>query len=472
MLKIQKLIFAHVFYLFSLFKGCDDVLCMNCDPLNFSKCYRCSPEVPHLIYDNINFGCKCAPGFFRSGDICEECNPRCAECTGPSNEECLPFRCGKDSYTIDIANTTCLYNCLTKEDNYYFDKTTQNCKECKYPCKSCFGGTIYSCYKCVQGLVLINKICEDHCQDHFYIDDGTCLPCDKSCKSCSIRSNNCIECEEGYYHKSPYCVLSCGKGMIPLNGTCENCPEGCIECHLNLSQQKICTKCEQYQYLFNNTCGYSCPQNMYPDKIFNDCRNCSQECTKCYGPTPYECNACNETLGYKMIAEFACGFPACSSGTFYNKTTLNCESIFYDTIYMEKDCNFECKECDNKITCLSCIKPYFTLNPISKICYDKCYTKPGFYRDNTTTECKEICGDGKNYGMYACDDGNIENGDGCDKNCQIEEYYECKGGNRTDPDICIYKKQPVIISFKYYGNRTAIMIFDTKLIILGIFSEK
>lgn len=33
--------------------------------------------------------------------------------------------------------------------------------------------------------------------------------------------------------------------------------------------------------------------------------------------------------------------------------------------------------------------------------------------------CVEVCGDGKNFGMLQCDDGNQVDGDGCSKTCQI-----------------------------------------------------
>lgn len=33
---------------------------------------------------------------------------------------------------------------------------------------------------------------------------------------------------------------------------------------------------------------------------------------------------------------------------------------------------------------------------------------------NSKDTCQEICGDGKNYGQYGCDDGNTNNYDGCD----------------------------------------------------------
>ena len=43
--------------------------------------------------------------------------------------------------------------------------------------------------------------------------------------------------------------------------------------------------------------------------------------------------------------------------------------------------------------------------------------------------CFEICGDGKNFGKYECDDGNQVNGDGCSASCQIEEGFGCQGGD-------------------------------------------
>ena len=40
-------------------------------------------------------------------------------------------------------------------------------------------------------------------------------------------------------------------------------------------------------------------------------------------------------------------------------------------------------------------------------------------------ECTEVCGDGVNLGgQLECDDGNTDNGDGCDENCMVESGYE------------------------------------------------
>jgi cysteine-rich repeat protein len=38
----------------------------------------------------------------------------------------------------------------------------------------------------------------------------------------------------------------------------------------------------------------------------------------------------------------------------------------------------------------------------------------------TNSACIEKCGDGKNYGLRSCDDGNLKNGDGCNNNILVK----------------------------------------------------
>ena len=52
--------------------------------------------------------------------------------------------------------------------------------------------------------------------------------------------------------------------------------------------------------------------------------------------------------------------------------------------------------------------------------------------------CVEICGDGFNFGMVQCDDGNLLNGDGCNSKCLIEPGWNCSGGSKLMPDTCVY----------------------------------
>lgn len=46
--------------------------------------------------------------------------------------------------------------------------------------------------------------------------------------------------------------------------------------------------------------------------------------------------------------------------------------------------------------------------------------------------CLPICGDGLVRGDEACDDGNVETGDGCAEYCAVETAHRCDG----EPSSC------------------------------------
>lgn len=61
----------------------------------------------------------------------------------------------------------------------------------------------------------------------------------------------------------------------------------------------------------------------------------------------------------------------------------------------------------------------------------------GFFMNYEKIRCDEICGDGIVFNL-ACDDGNLNNGDGCSFICTIEKDYSCMNGTETTPSICSY----------------------------------
>jgi cysteine-rich repeat protein len=107
-----------------------------------------------------------------------------------------------------------------------------------------------------------------------------------------------------------------------------------------------------------------------------------------------------------------------------------------------------CTSCDTALT--------FTLNATSNLCdcalgnyinsYKKCSVcvmigcadctaedvcrqcSPGYALNGAI--CDEVCGDGMLF-VLPCDDGNLLDGDGCSKTCQIEQDYDCVGGSAT-----------------------------------------
>ncbi len=91
------------------------------------------------------------------------------------------------------------------------------------------------------------------------------------------------------------------------------------------------------------------------------------------------------------------------------------------------------------------------------------------YRINLISKQKEPCGLNKNYGFKQCDDGNINNGDGCSATCNIEPGYTCFGGDSTQPDTCV-RSAPAgtanpQMKFEQYSMGKILIYFDQPMII-------
>jgi len=60
--------------------------------------------------------------------------------------------------------------------------------------------------------------------------------------------------------------------------------------------------------------------------------------------------------------------------------------------------------------------------------------------------CYEICGDGFNMYQYECDDGNLNNYDGCNDQCEVENGWQCAGGTPATKDTCWRLVRPYVVS--------------------------
>jgi cysteine-rich repeat protein len=56
--------------------------------------------------------------------------------------------------------------------------------------------------------------------------------------------------------------------------------------------------------------------------------------------------------------------------------------------------------------------------------------------DTTADVCVEICGDGQNMGVDECDDSNLVDSDGCSSGCNVEDGWYCFGGDHDSKDYC------------------------------------
>jgi proprotein convertase subtilisin/kexin type 5 len=97
------------------------------------------------------------------------------------------------------------------------------------------------------------------------------------------------------------------------------------------------------------------------------------------------------------------------------------------------NCKPECRTCSGKTTCDTCIIGY-SLAPGGR--------------------CLIKCGDKNREDNEECDDGNIEDGDGCSSDCKVEPGFVCMPLDTTTlgPDLCFCDAQPQSASWtEFWG---------------------
>eukprot|EP00347_Sterkiella_histriomuscorum_P004248 403361179 len=217
------------------------------------------------------------------------------------------------------------------------------------------------------------------------------------------------------------------------------CPED------NLTACSECADPSNYYILKNQTCITGCPNNLtqFYDTQFQDCLKCHAYCLGCTGPTNAECINCKSPyLRFGSV----CGSADCPTNAFFDYNIFECVT-----------CESPCETCiGNPYNCITCIEGYaFDNDGLCTRCSDligffepwyKKYTVPG------GGVCTEICGDGLDFQNYPCDDGNLNRGDGCDQNCNIERDHSCEGGNIMKPDFCFDNKGPAFSIDKISGK--------------------
>ena len=68
----------------------------------------------------------------------------------------------------------------------------------------------------------------------------------------------------------------------------------------------------------------------------------------------------------------------------------------------------------------------------------QCSCRKGYESVNGT--CAEVCGDGLKMDSLSkyCDDGNLEDNDGCSSACLTEKFYRCVNGSDSSSSVCVY----------------------------------
>ncbi|CAI2384187.1 unnamed protein product [Moneuplotes crassus] len=245
------------------------------------------------------------------------------------------------------------------------------------------------------------------------------------CQSCGIfgyqndAKDSCIPCSRGFRHvpSNPNaCTEYCGDG-IQTSG--EVCDDG------NAINGDGCSgDCKAIEY--NHICVYdssaakdqctSCGIFAYPNTEKDNCISCSSG----FRHLPSRPDTCTEYCsdGIQTSNEMCddgntIDGDGCSSDCKTIETNHIC---VYDSILSKDVCS----------ACLQTEVPNSDKN-------ECVFCKTGYkYKEGTQNKCVNICGDGLIVTGESCDDANTLSSDGCNNQCQIEEYYNCTG----EPSVC------------------------------------
>ncbi|KAE8304374.1 VSP [Giardia duodenalis] len=288
----------------------DNVHCDRCVPSDDTKCERCNegftvsddktvcnqspaqcntpncktcdnPKTDNEICTKCNDGdyltptnqcvpdCTAISGYYGDTDKkCKACNPECAECVGPANNQCTACPVGK---MLQYTDTNTPVNGGTCMDQCSVSSTNDGCAECGAQ----IGGTAY-CSKCknTQQAPL----------------NGNCAASSRVAFCATITSGACTKCNEGYFLKDGGCyqtdrqpgkqVCSNAQGG---NGKCQTCANGlaasdgnCAECHstcATCSTADAADKCK--------TCATGYYKENGDDTTAGLCKKCSEKISGC-----------------------------------------------------------------------------------------------------------------------------------------------------------------------------------------------
>ena len=128
-------------------------------------------------------------------------------------------------------------------------------------------------------------------------------------------------------------------------------------------------------------------------------------------------------------------------------------------------CPANCATCNGSATgyCLSCNLGY-RLNVDTHQCDACSYADDPvdpFTKENAGI-CYEDCGKGSNWNHIQCDDGNLSDGDGCNKECEVEDDFMC--WRAAGGDIC-WREWPEFLALNASNFENLLIEFTTDVII-------
>ncbi|KAL4480175.1 hypothetical protein ABPG74_020691 [Tetrahymena malaccensis] len=254
--------------------------------------------------------------------------------------------------------------------------------------------------------------CTDCKQDGFYVSDKNCMPCDASCKACSINSSICQGCNNGYYQQKE-------------NQSCQKCDENCATCD---GQGTNCTSCNKDKYLDKYKIKLNQKILQQINKKYrslnpgNKCQPCDIACDGCTGSESSDCLKCKD--GYSLVNSICIKCDS-SCQTCSGIDSNQCESC-HSNNYLTKD--NQCDKCDQERQFQN------KQNQKCEECDSSCLKCNGTQKTNCT-QCDSNLYLSKNQQCISCDQsGQFIKGNQCFK-CH-STCLTCNGATSTDCLSC------------------------------------
>ena len=313
------------------------------------------------------------------------CSYPCQNCTN-SSSNCSSCYTSiwwiSEIYLSKVVNTT-TYTCTDKcLEGYYLNNGT--CSPCNINCKTCMiygtnytNGSPTTCLSCNSTMFLLNSICYSSCPQGYYASGTICSACQPNCFTCTTY-NQCSSCSAPFVFYANKCLLACpGSYVNFLNSTdnrtyCVGCPTNCKLCSSSASPS--CIKCDNGYYLSNGTCvsvATGCPAGKYPD-LNDSCTTC--QCQNCSGKS-YNCTGCSGL-----------------TSLYLNQCLNSCPTGYYSLSKVCTKCANNCAQCNSTTYCIVCQLPsvlYLSSSNTSQ-CLTSCPngTIPTVNTPNFTYICK------------------------------------------------------------------------------------
>eukprot|EP00056_Hartaetosiga_gracilis_P011773 m.180699 g.180699 ORF g.180699 m.180699 type:complete len:1918 (+) comp13578_c0_seq1:442-6195(+) len=331
--------------------------CVEC--ANFEYEGLCVPECPSQTYADEN-------------NVCQPCDTRCDECTGPSNTQCKTC--------VDVRyKTACLDECPST--SYLTNIDSEDvCLDCSDLCSDdsrCNGPGAGQCEKCGDlylptfdvtepyppTFLPYSFVCRTICPPHFFVSEELytnrltkeqallpiCRPCDEQCKN-ACDGPDPHECVGGCINAQylDTCVAGCPIHTFPnpVNGTniCTPCHEACVASDGCVGPgNDDCVTCSMNTVDYQGICMDSCPPRTFEDNLRGEnervCTDCHPTCNVCNGTSAATCSECKELVHNDMCVS------TCPGGTYARRRTAQQNNEGSISSPMEcVPCNSECDQ--------------------------------------------------------------------------------------------------------------------------------